>query len=84
MHILSPHPPYIFGPNGEHTIPGDSINSSPWNERNAHVNQVKFVNKNLIELIPKLLDSENKPIIIFARRYWFLVLRLIGNHRQMH
>ena len=64
VHILSPHPPYIFGPNGEHTIPGDSINSSPWNERNAHVNQVKFVNKNLIELIPKLLDSENKPIII--------------------
>ena len=64
VHILSPHPPYIFGPNGEHTIPGDSINSSSWNERNAHVNQVKFVNKNLIELIPKLLDSENKPIII--------------------
>ena len=64
VHILSPHSPYIFGPNGEHTIPGDSINSSPWNERNAHVNQVKFVNKNLIELIPKLLDSENKPIII--------------------
>ena len=64
VHILSPHSPYIFGPNGEHTIPGDSINSSSWNERNAHVNQVKFVNKNLIELIPKLLDSENKPIII--------------------
>ena len=64
VHILSPHSPYIFGPNGEHTVPGDSINSSPWNERNAHVNQVKFVNKNLIELIPKLLDSENKPIII--------------------
>jgi len=64
VHILSPHSPYIFGPNGEHTIPGNSINSSPWNERNAHVNQVKFVNKNLIELITKLLDSENKPIII--------------------
>jgi len=64
VHMLSPHPPYIFGPNGEHTIPGNSINSSPWNERNAHVNQIKFVNKNLIELIPKLLDSENKPIII--------------------
>ena len=64
VHILSPHSPYIFGPNGEHIIPGNSINSSPWNERNAHVNQVKFVNKNLIELITKLLDSENKPIII--------------------
>ena len=44
--------------------PGNSLDSNPWNERNAHVDQIKFVNKNLIELIPKLLNSENKPIII--------------------
>ena len=64
VHILSPHAPYIFGPNGENVSPGNSLDSSPWNERNAHVDQIKFVNKNLIELIPKLLNSENKPIII--------------------
>jgi len=64
VHILSPHAPYIFGPNGENVNPGNSLDSNPWNERNAHVDQIKFVNKNLIELIPKLLNSENKPIII--------------------
>ena len=64
VHILSPHAPYIFGPNGENVSPGNSLDSNPWNERNAHVDQIKFVNKNLIELIPKLLNSENKPIII--------------------
>tara|TARA_B110000014_G_scaffold55285_1_gene37332 strand:- start:2865 stop:4475 length:1611 start_codon:yes stop_codon:yes gene_type:complete len=64
-HFLLPHAPYIFGPNGEHITPGNSLNSEPWNERNAHVNQIKFLNKNLIEkIIPELLSSENKPIII--------------------
>ncbi|MBL76917.1 MAG: hypothetical protein CL763_08360 [Chloroflexi bacterium] len=64
-HFLLPHAPYIFGPNGEHVTPGNSLNSEPWNERNAHINQVKFLNKNLTEkIIPGLLDSNNKPIII--------------------
>jgi len=62
IHILSPHAPYIFGPNGENVSP---INSSDIvDNRNAHVNQVKFMNKNFYELIPKLLESDKKPIII--------------------
>ncbi len=65
VHILLPHPPYIFGPNGEHVTPGNSLDSEPWNERVAHVNQIKFLNKNFIEeIIPELLSSDNKPIII--------------------
>tara|TARA_Y100000996_G_scaffold280387_1_gene221197 strand:- start:1960 stop:3570 length:1611 start_codon:yes stop_codon:yes gene_type:complete len=65
VHILLPHAPYIFGPNGEHVSSGNSLNSEPWNERVAYVNQIKFLNKNLIEkIIPELLNSDNKPIII--------------------
>ena len=64
VHILSPHAPYIFGPNGENVNPGNSLDSNSWNERNAHVDQIKFVNKNLKHVISKLLDSKNKPIII--------------------
>ena len=62
VHILSPHAPYIFGPNGENVSPISS--SDNVNNRNAHVSQVKFMNKNFSELIPKLLDSDKKPIII--------------------
>jgi hypothetical protein len=64
VHLNSPHPPYIFGPNGESITPGNSLDSSPWNERDSHVNQIKFMNKNFMKLIPQLLDSKNKPIII--------------------
>ena len=64
VHMLLPHPPYIFGPNGEHVTPGNSLSGENWDSRDAHIDQVKFTNKKLMELIPKLLNSENKPIII--------------------
>jgi hypothetical protein len=63
-HILLPHSPFIFGPNGEHVTPGIPLNSSKWDERKAHVDQIKFANKKLKILIDKLLESEEKPIII--------------------
>ena len=52
VHMLLPHPPYIFGPNGEHVTPGNSLSGVDWNEREAHIDQVKFANKKLMELIP--------------------------------
>ena len=63
-HIMLPHSPFIFGPNGEHVTPGIPLNSSKWDERKAHVDQIKFANKKLKILIDKLLESEEKPIII--------------------
>ena len=62
--MLLPHPPYIFGPNGEHVTPGNSLSGENWDNRDAHIDQIKFANKKLMQLIPKLLNLENKPIII--------------------
>ena len=64
VHMLLPHPPYIFGPNGEHVTPGNSLSGENWDNRDAHIDQIKFANKKLMQLIPKLLNLENKPIII--------------------
>jgi hypothetical protein len=63
-HIYVPHPPFIFGPNGEHVTPGIPLNSSKWDDRKAHIDQIKFANKKLKILIDNLLESEEKPIII--------------------
>ncbi len=63
-HIMLPHAPYIFGPNGEHIIPGNSLNSDPWNPKNAHVDQIKFVNKKLTPLIENALNQNPNSIII--------------------
>ena len=63
-HIQLPHSPFIFGPNGEHVTPGIPLNSSKWDDRKAHIDQIKFANKKLKVLIDKILESEETPIII--------------------
>jgi hypothetical protein len=64
-HILLPHPPYVFGPNGEPIVPGNPLNSKKWDEKLAYLDQLKFTNKKSREVIDKLLENkEYQPIII--------------------
>jgi hypothetical protein len=64
VHMLIPHPPNVFGPNGETVIPGNPISSEIWDEKIAYIDQVKFVNKEIIKVIEKILDKNEKSIII--------------------
>ena len=64
IHILLPHPPNIFGPNGESIIPGNLISSEIWDEKIAYIDQVKFANKEITKVIEKILDKNEKSIII--------------------
>ncbi len=65
-HIMSPHPPYLFGPNGESYNPEFlSIGADSWNDKSGYVNQVQYINKKVIETIDKiLLESDSPPVII--------------------
>ncbi len=63
-HIMLPHAPYIFGPNGEHVTPGTSLDDEPWNPKQAHVNQIKFANKKIVPLIENILSYNENSIII--------------------
>ncbi len=78
-HIFSPHPPYIFGANGEirnlenidpHLETADNL------DKEAFVNQLIFINQKITEVVDKLLDSENQPIIIIQSDHGtaFLIL----------
>jgi len=71
-HLLIPHPPYVFGPNGEPieqyegfslgNIQGES-GSVP--ELIGYPNQVAFINQRLLEVIEEILtNSASPPIII--------------------
>jgi hypothetical protein len=64
IHILLPHPPNIFGPNGESVIPGNSISSEIWDEKIAYIDQLKFANTEITKVIEKILDKNEKSIII--------------------
>lgn len=71
-HIMLPHFPLIFGPNGESITPGQPIlnmnhpeyTDSSWDIKTQFVQQIQFTNKKSIELIDKILENERKSIII--------------------
>lgn len=56
-HILLPHSPYRFGPNGETLMEDD--------QKIGYINQVKFANKEIMEVVDKIQkESRIQPIII--------------------
>lgn len=56
-HILLPHSPYRFGPNGETLMEDD--------QKIGYINQVRFVNKEIMEVVDKIQhESRVQPIII--------------------
>lgn len=69
VHLISPHPPFVFGPNGEPTYPPDF-----WNENReypadlyakGYQNQLTFLNRKLLEAVDTILaNSDTPPIII--------------------
>ena len=64
-HIMAPHPPYLFGPNGESITPEFlSIGANSWDDKSGYVNQVQYVNKKIIETIDKILENNSQSVII--------------------
>jgi hypothetical protein len=69
VHLILPHPPFVFGPDGEYTDP-----ASFWNEKKrypadkfelGYTNQLTFLNRKLLEAIDTILsESKTPPIII--------------------
>jgi hypothetical protein len=58
-HIVSPHSPYIFGPDGEETQNADLDTIV------GYTNQVTYLNKRILPIIDEIISaSETPPIII--------------------
>jgi hypothetical protein len=71
IHLFIPHYPYVFGPNGEiFSDPGyysgdrgGAINAEY--EKKGYVNQIQYINKQLIPILQNVIDqSKNPPIIV--------------------
>ena len=70
-HLIIPHSPFVFGPNGEKIdIPYNADAGTLYKEEDGHrgyVAAVTYINKIMLEIIPKLIrDSETPPIIVLA------------------
>jgi hypothetical protein len=75
-HIISPHPPYLFNPDG--SINPDAEDVDPLE---GYRNQLKFIEPRIIEVVSQIINnSKNPPIIIiegdhgFGRKYVTSVL----------
>lgn len=63
-HLILPHPPYLFGPNGEH-VESDTIEiTDSWGDGVGYINQVMFANKKMTEFVESVKDNEIQPIIL--------------------
>ena len=71
-HIVSPHKPYVFGPEDEYinpsemfTLGGDLEEGTPEYHIYGYHNQITFINRRLEWLLPHIINrSETPPIII--------------------
>jgi hypothetical protein len=71
-HIMLPHPPWIFGPNGEEITPGKPLlltdnpdfRDSGWEPKIQYIQQVQFANKKTIEIVENIIEHDKNSIII--------------------
>lgn len=98
VHLISPHPPFVFDPDGNPTYPPDF-----WNDKRVYpadkyqkgyVNQVQFLNKKLLQAVDTIqAESEAQPIIIIMgdhgpwlqpkeKRMWILASIYLPGHKD--
>ena len=65
-HIMLPHDPYVWGPNGEHKKIA-SLMPGVEEDKKAYVDQLKFTNKMVQEMIEKIMDEKKRPKIIIIQ-----------------
>jgi|Deesub1362A_J573_1020465.scaffolds.fasta_scaffold04186_3 hypothetical protein len=71
VHLVIPHPPFVFGPDGERIhIPYDADAGNIYTEgdyKRGYAAAVSYINKRMLEILPRLIaSSDPAPIIILA------------------
>ena len=66
-HILIPHPPYIFGPDGESVSSVRPQGLESWEDQEGYINSVKFANKKIHLVVEELLNNTKDPPVIIIQ-----------------
>ena len=98
LHLISPHPPFVFDAEGNPTHPADF-----WNEKRlytaelykkGYVDQAQFLNKKLLQAVDTIIaESEVPPIIIIQgdhgpwlqprdKRMWILMAMYLPDYKD--
>ena len=60
-HIVSPHDPYLFGPNGEH------LERDPENSVQAFLDQTTFINTQITQVIDEIIETDSQQSVIILQ-----------------
>jgi hypothetical protein len=63
LHMLAPHPPYLFAPDGSTVAP---LVAAQRSEAENYVNQVQYINTRILETIERILQGSAEPPIILV------------------
>ena len=65
-HLYIPHPPFVFGPNGEHVNPDHSEISglSSWENPQGYLNQLIYATSEIRVVITNIVENDPNAIII--------------------
>ncbi len=64
VHLIVPHPPYVFGPTGGPVEPAE-VGTTKTQEGASHYrDQVLYINSRMMEIVPQIIANSSTPLII--------------------
>lgn len=71
IHIIAPHPPFVFGPQGESVDPKDFITTEGQYTDDkyfqGYVDQVEFISREIVRSLQQLLEESPTPPVIILQ-----------------
>jgi hypothetical protein len=70
VHLIIPHLPFVFGPNGESMLVGPLSSERPFTReeyKKGYGNQVTYINRRITEIVSKIISGSGIPPIIILQ-----------------
>ena len=64
VHIIAPHPPYVFGPTGGPVEPAEVGTTKTQEGASQYRDQVIYISSRMLEIIPRIIEESTTPPII--------------------
>ncbi len=64
VHLVVPHPPYVFGPTGGPIEPAEAGTTRTQEGADHYRDQVIYINSRMMEILPKIITNSSTPPVI--------------------